>query len=195
MSDETYVHPSAIVDQGAHIGAGTKIWHFCHVSSGAHVGDKCVIGQNVFIGNVTIGNGVRIQNNVSVYDGVTLEDYVFCGPSCVFTNVINPRSEVNRKHEFRPTRVKRGATIGANSTIICGNTIGSYVMIGAGAVVTTDLPDYALALGVPARRVAWMCACGVRLGDTAPGHPISCIACARMYVERDGKLEPLESKK
>ena len=186
---EPFVHPSSIVDAGAHVGAGTKIWHFTHVSAGAHIGADCVIGQNVYVGNVTVGDGVRIQNNVSIYDGVTLEDHVFCGPSCVFTNVIYPRSEVSRKHEFRPTRVKRGATIGANATIICGNTVGAYAMIGAGAVVTSDLPDYALVVGVPARRIAWVCACGIRLGDTAPGQVITCIACARMYIEKDGKLE------
>lgn len=159
-----FVHPSATIDPGAEIGEGTKIWHYSHVMSGAKIGRNCVLGQNVFIGrNVCIGNGVKIQNNVSVYEGVELEDYVFCGPSMVFTNVINPRSEVERKSEYRRTLVKRGATLGANCTIICGVTIGKYAFVGAGAVVTKDVPDYALVVGVPARIVGWVCECGEKL--------------------------------
>src|SRR5205085_8311552 len=155
------VHESAYVDDGAQIGAGTKVWHFCHVMPGAVIGERCSIGQNVVVMPGTrIGNNVKIQNNVSIYEGVTLEDDVFCGPSCVFTNVMNPRSHVSRKHEYRPTLVKRGSSIGANATIVCGVTLGEYAFIGAGAVVTSDVPSYALMVGVPARRVGWMCQCG-----------------------------------
>jgi UDP-2-acetamido-3-amino-2,3-dideoxy-glucuronate N-acetyltransferase len=157
-------HPSAIVDEGASIGDETKIWHFSHVCAKAVIGSGCSLGQNVFVANdVVIGDNVRIQNNVSVYDAVTLENDVFCGPSMVFTNVINPRSHVTRKHEYKRTLVRRGATIGANATIVCGNTIGRYAMIGAGSVVTHDVPDFALEIGVPARRVGWICQCGIRL--------------------------------
>jgi len=163
---EYFVHPSSFVDEGAKIGAGTKIWHFCHVMRGAQIGENCVLGQNVFVGrNVRIGNRVKIQNNVSVYEGVILEDEVFCGPSMVFTNVINPRSEIERKSEFKTTLVKRGATLGANCTIVCGVTIGRYAFIGAGAVVTKDVPDYALMVGVPARQVGWMSRHGHRLTE------------------------------
>ena len=163
MSDY-FLHPSSFVDDGVEIGAGTKIWHFCHVMSGARIGGNCVLGQNVFVGrNVVIGNGVKIQNNVSVYEGVILEDNVFCGPSMVFTNVINPRSEIERKTEFKTTLVKRGATFGANCTIVCGVTIGRYAFVGAGAVVTKDVPDYALVVGVPAQQVGWMSRHGHRL--------------------------------
>jgi UDP-2-acetamido-3-amino-2,3-dideoxy-glucuronate N-acetyltransferase len=147
-----FVHESSYVDEGAEIGAGTKIWHFCHVMSGAKIGKNCSLGQNVNVGSrAVIGDGVKIQNNVSVYDGVIIEDGVFCGPSCVFTNVINPRSFIERKHEYRKTLVKRGAAIGANATILCGVTIGEYALVGAGAVVTRDVPDYALVYGNPAR--------------------------------------------
>jgi UDP-2-acetamido-3-amino-2,3-dideoxy-glucuronate N-acetyltransferase len=160
------VHDTAIVDDGAQIGTGTQIWHWVHVCSGAVIGRDCSLGQNVFVANdVRIGNDVRIQNNVSVYDGVTLEDGVFCGPSCVFTNVINPRSFVSRKDEYRPTLVRTGASIGANATIVCGNTLGAYSFIAAGAVVTTSVPDYALMAGVPARRIGWMGKAGERLRD------------------------------
>jgi len=163
MSDY-FLHPSSFVDEGAVIGKGTKIWHFSHVMSGARIGEYCVLGQNVFVGrNVVIGNRVKIQNNVSVYEGVILEDEVFCGPSMVFTNVINPRSEIERKTEFKTTLVKRGATLGANCTIVCGVTIGRYAFVGAGAVVTKDVPDYALVVGVPARQVGWMSRHGHRL--------------------------------
>ncbi|HID34311.1 MAG TPA: N-acetyltransferase [Anaerolineae bacterium] len=159
-----FVHPTAVVDEGAQIGGGTRIWHFSHIMPTARIGEGCNLGQNVFVDNNTvIGNRVKIQNNVSVYNGVVLEDYVFCGPSMVFTNVINPRSEIERKREFKQTLVRRGATIGANATILCGVTIGRYALIGAGAVVTSDVPDYALMLGVPARQVGWVSRHGHRL--------------------------------
>jgi UDP-2-acetamido-3-amino-2,3-dideoxy-glucuronate N-acetyltransferase len=159
-----YVHPSSIIDQPCTIGKGTKIWHFCHVMAGAQIGDNCTLGQNVMVANnVTIGNNVKIQNNVSVYEGVELEQDVFCGPSCVFTNVINPRSQINRHHDYQVTLVRRGATLGANATIICGITIGQYAFIGAGSVVTRDVPDYALILGVPGVRKGWMSRHGYQL--------------------------------
>ena len=174
------VHPSSIVDAGAVIGEGTRIWHWVHVCGGARIGEGCSLGQNVFVGNqVSIGRNVRIQNNVSIYDGVTLEDDVFCGPSAVFTNVINPRSHVSRKDEYRQTRVRRGASLGANCTIVCGSTIGEYAFIGAGAVVTGDVSAHALMVGVPARRLGWMCACGVRL--TQADGVATCESCATGY--------------
>ena len=158
------VHPSAIVDDGAVLGDGCRVWHFAHISAGARIGQGCSFGQNVFVANdVRIGNGVKIQNNVSVYDAVTLEDEVFCGPSMVFTNVVNPRAAVSRRSEYRPTRVRRGATLGANCTIVCGVTIGQSAFIGAGAVVNRDVPDFALMLGVPARQAGWMSRHGERL--------------------------------
>lgn len=158
------VHPSAIVDEGAHIGDGSRIWHWVHVCGGAVIGTGCSLGQNVFVGNdVVIGNNVKIQNNVSVYDAVRLEDDVFCGPSMVFTNVYNPRSAIARKAEYRQTLVKQGATLGANCTIVCGVTIGRFAFVGAGAVVNRDVPDYALMAGVPARRIGWMDETGTRL--------------------------------
>jgi len=165
MSEQNYfVHESAYADQPCEIGAGTKIWHFSHVQTGAKIGERCILGQNVNVANdVVIGNNVKIQNNVSVYTGVELEDDVFCGPSCVFTNVINPRSQINRHSQYLRTLVKRGATLGANSTIVCGATVGRYAFIGAGAVVRGDVPDYALMLGVPAARKAWMSRHGHRL--------------------------------
>lgn len=163
-SAEIFVHSSAIVDEGATIGKGTKVWHWTHVSGGAEIGENCSFGQNVYIGNdVKIGNNVRVQNNVSIYDGVVLEDDVFCGPSMVFTNVINPRSHVSRKNEYKPTVVKKGASIGANVTIVCGNTISEYAFIGAGSVVTKDVPAYALMVGNPAKQLGWLCRCGERL--------------------------------
>ena len=159
-----WAHDSAIVDDGAVIGRDTSIWHFCHVSGGARIGNRCSLGQNVYVGNdVSIGDGCKIQNNVSVYDAVTLEDDVFCGPSMVFTNVHNPRSEVARKDEYRPTIVRRGATLGANCTIVCGNTIGEYAFVGAGALVSFNVKAYALVVGVPAKQVGWMSAFGTRL--------------------------------
>ena len=159
------IHESSYVDQPVQIGEGTSIWHFCHILGEVAIGRRCSIGQNVMIGpRVTVGDSCKIQNNVSLYEGVTLEDDVFCGPSCVFTNVLNPRSAISRKNEFRPTLVKRGATIGANATIVCGHSIGSCAFIAAGAVVTKDVPDFALMAGVPARRIGWMSRAGARLG-------------------------------
>jgi UDP-2-acetamido-3-amino-2,3-dideoxy-glucuronate N-acetyltransferase len=158
------IHPTAIVDAGAQIGDNTRVWHWVHICSGAQIGEACSFGQNVFVGNdVVIGNNVKVQNNVSVYDAVRLEDDVFCGPSVVFTNVYNPRSAIARKNEYRATIVRRGVTLGANSTIVCGSTIGEHAFVGAGAVVNSDVPAYALMLGVPARRRGWMCVCGVQL--------------------------------
>jgi UDP-2-acetamido-3-amino-2,3-dideoxy-glucuronate N-acetyltransferase len=166
MGKDFFVHPSSYVDEPSEIGPGTKIWHFSHVLKGARIGERCVLGQNVSVAeDVMIGNNVKIQNNVSVYTGVILEDDVFCGPSCVFTNVINPRSQIVRHHLYERTLVRRGATIGANSTIVCGATIGRYAFIGAGAVVRGDVPDYALMLGVPAQRKGWMSRHGHRLKD------------------------------
>jgi UDP-2-acetamido-3-amino-2,3-dideoxy-glucuronate N-acetyltransferase len=188
MIDPTaYVHPSAFVDEGARLGAGTKVWHFCHVMPGAVIGARCSLGQNVVVMNgVRIGDNVKIQNNVSVYEGVELEDDVFCGPSMVFTNVINPRSHVSRKHEYRPTRVRRGASIGANATIVCGVTLGEYAFVGAGSVVTRDVPAYALVVGVPARHVGWMCQCGERLPlpVATPDAAVRsrCEACGTRYL-------------
>jgi UDP-2-acetamido-3-amino-2,3-dideoxy-glucuronate N-acetyltransferase len=173
------VHESAYVDDGATIGAGTKVWHFCHVLGGAVIGERCSLGQNVVVMNGTrIGNNVKIQNNVSIYEGVELEDDVFCGPSMVFTNVLNPRSHVSRRNEYRRTHVRRGATIGANATIVAGTTLGEYAFIGAGAVVAKDVQDYALMIGVPARRIGWMCQCGERLPDSGRG---TCAACGSTY--------------
>jgi UDP-2-acetamido-3-amino-2,3-dideoxy-glucuronate N-acetyltransferase len=189
MSDY-FVHESSYVDADCTIGAGTKIWHFCHVMSGARIGPRCNIGQNVVVSpGVTIGANVKIQNNVSVYTGVVLEDDVFCGPSMVFTNVVTPRSHVSRKSEYQQTLVKRGATLGANSTIVCGHTIGRYAFVGAGAVVTRDVPDYALVVGNPGRIAGWMCDCGVKLaaGSRVPA-AASCRTCGASYVGRDGVL-------
>ncbi len=166
MNADYFVHSSAYIDQPCRIGAGTKIWHFCHVMSGARIGQRCILGQNVHVANdVVIGDNVKIQNNVSIYTGVELEDDVFCGPSCVFTNVVNPRSQVVRHHLYESTLVRRGATIGANATVVCGATIGRYAFIGAGAVVRGDVPDYALMLGVPATQKGWMSRHGHRLGE------------------------------
>ena len=186
-----FVHESSYVDDGATIGSGTKIWHFCHVMPGAEIGERCSLGQNVVVMPGTkIGTNVKIQNNVSVYEGVVLEDDVFCGPSCVFTNVGTPRSHVSRKGEYEQTLVKRGASIGANATVVCGSTLGEYAFIGAGAVVTSDVPPYALMVGVPARRVGWMCYCGerLRLGDGAG----TCKRCQRRYREENGRLESID---
>ncbi len=182
-----FVHESSYVDEGAIVGEGTKIWHFSHVLPGAKIGQHCSFGQNVNIGSdVIIGNNVKIQNNVSVYDSVILEDDVFCGPSMVFTNVVNPRSHVSRKDEFRATLVKQGASIGANATVVCGHTIGKYAFIGAGAVVTRDVPDYALMYGNPARQHGWACQCGVKLD--LQGYEATCKTCDNRYALVDGLL-------
>jgi len=182
------VHPTAIVDDGARIGEGTRIWHWVHVSAGARIGRACSFGQNVYVGNrVIIGDNVKVQNNVSIYDNVTLEDGVFCGPSMVFTNVYNPRAEVSRKDEYRDTLVKRGATLGANCTIVCGATIGEYAFIGAGAVVNRDVPAFALMLGVPARQAGWMSRHGERLKLPLTGNAEAiCPQTGDRYVLRDG---------
>ena len=184
-----YVHESSYVDESAVIGSGTKIWHFSHILSNSIIGKSCVIGQNVSIGpNVVIGNKCKIQNNVSIYKGVILEDEVFCGPSCVFTNVYNPRAFIERKNEFRPIIVKKGATIGANSTIVCGTTIGTYAFVGAGAVVKNDVPANALVVGVPARQIGWVCRCGVSLKQVKNNKPI-CSSCGKKYKISKNKLE------
>jgi UDP-2-acetamido-3-amino-2,3-dideoxy-glucuronate N-acetyltransferase len=184
---DVFVHASSFVDDGATIGAGSKVWHFSHVMPGAVIGERCNLGQNVVVMPGTrLGNNVKVQNNVSIYEGVELEDDVFCGPSCVFTNVLNPRSHVSRKHEYRRTLVRRGASIGANATIVCGVTLGEYAFIGAGAVVTSDVPAFGLMVGVPARRVGWMCQCGERLA--LAGGVATCAACGARYAEAAGVL-------
>lgn len=187
------IHPSAIVDAGASLGPDTRVWHFAHVCAGARIGAACSLGQNVFVANdVVIGDRVKIQNNVSVYDAVTLEDDVFCGPSMVFTNVHNPRAAVERKHEYRRTLVKRGATVGANATIVCGVTIGEYAFIGAGAVVTRDVPDYALMAGVPARQIGWMSRHGERLSLRLGGNGEAlCPHTGDLYLLEDGVCMPV----
>jgi UDP-2-acetamido-3-amino-2,3-dideoxy-glucuronate N-acetyltransferase len=187
-SKDYFVHESSYIDEEVEIGAGTKIWHFSHVLSGSRIGENCNIGQNVVIGpEVCIGSGCKIQNNISIYKGVTLEDEVFCGPSMVFTNVYNPRSGIRRMEELRTTLVKKGASIGANATLLCGITIGCYSFIGAGAVVLKDVPDYALVVGNPGKQKGWMCECGVRLDDD-----LTCPACDKRYVEHGDHIKPLQ---
>ena len=194
MSD-FFVHESAYVDDGAVVGTGTKIWHFCHVMAGAVIGARCSLGQNVVVmPGTTLGNNVKVQNNVSIYEGVELEDDVFCGPSMVFTNVTNPRSHVSRKSEYKRTLVKRGASIGANATIVCGATLGEFAFIGAGAVVTKDVVPYAMMAGVPARRIGWMCQCGEKL-PKASGDALGCAACGASYRETTTGLESLDGVK
>jgi len=189
MKKDYFIHPTAFIDEPAVIGPKTQIWHFSHVMSGARIGERCIIGQNVFIGpRVVLGNNIKIQNNVSVYEGVILEDDVFCGPSMVFTNVFNPRSFISRKKEFRQTLVKRGATIGANATIVCGHTIGRYALIGAGSVVTREVPDYALVYGNPARVEGWVCQCAVSIAFRSG--KATCSACGKHYrKDRKGVKE------
>lgn len=208
MSDY-FVHESSYVDENVAIGEGTKIWHFSHILSGAIIGKNCIIGQNVCVERgVTIGNGCKLQNNVSVYKGVTLEDAVFCGPSCVFTNVYNPRAFIERKSEFLATLVKTGATIGANATIVCGGTIGKYALVAAGAVVKKDVPDYAVVAGVPARQVGWACRCGTTLrangeGLMAKGETeaedrgeaaMTCSYCGNEYRLENGQFTVIREK-
>lgn len=185
-----FAHESAVIDQPCEIGAGTKIWHFTHVMQGARIGRGCVLGQNVMVASeVVVGDNVKVQNNVSLYTGVTVEDDVFIGPSAVLTNVVTPRSHVSRKHEFAPTRLRCGATIGANATIVCGVTIGRYAFVGAGAVVTRDVPDFALVYGNPARRRGWVCWCGVPLPET-----LTCPSCGRRYVQQGEILREAEGR-
>ena len=185
-----YQHPSAIVDEGAQIGEGSRVWHFVHVCGGARIGKGVSLGQNVFVGNrVSIGDRCKIQNNVSVYDNVTLEEGVFCGPSMVFTNVYNPRSLIERKEEYRNTLVKRGATLGANCTLVCGVTVGEFAFVGAGAVITQDVPAYALMVGVPARQIGWMSEYGEQLDLPLSGSGEAiCPHTGARYVLRDGRV-------
>ncbi len=185
------IHPSAIVDEGAKIGDSSRVWHFSHVCGGAKIGEKCSLGQNVFVGNhVVIGNNVKIQNNVSVYDAVTIEDDVFCGPSMVFTNVYNPRSAVIRKDEYRKTLIKRGATLGANSTVVCGTTVGAYAFVGAGALINKDVPDFALMVGVPAKQIGWMSRFGERLDLPLKGNAEAiCPHTQEKYLLIDGQCK------
>jgi len=188
------VHSTAIVDDGAQIGAGTTVWHWVHICGGAKIGEKCSFGQNVFVGNnVTIGNNVKVQNNVSIYDNVFIEDDVFCGPSMVFTNVYNPRSAVSRKNEYRDTFVKRGATLGANCTIVCGSTIGEFAFIGAGAVINKDVKPYALMVGVPARQIGWMSEFGERLDLPLSGDAQTiCKNTGKKYILNNGVVSKVE---
>lgn len=184
-----FIHNSAFVDEGAIIGAGTSVWHFSHVREGAKIGEGCTIGQNVYIGDgVKIGKEVKIQNNVSVYEGVEIGDYVFLGPSAVLTNVINPRSEFPRKDEYKKTIIKDGATVGANATIVCGVTLGRSCFIGAGAVVTKDIQDFALVYGTPAKNAGWICACGVKIEFQGSSDKTSCSACNRVYVNNENNV-------
>lgn len=184
--DKYFVHETSFIDNDVEIGEGTKIWHFCHIQSGVRIGKKCSFGQNVNVANnVVVGDGVKVQNNVSLYEGVELQDYVFCGPSCVFTNVLTPRAKYPRGHEgYKKTVVGEGASIGANATIVCGHTIGKWALIGAGAVVTSNVPAHALMLGVPARRKGWACECGELLPET-----LVCENCGRKYKETKNGLE------
>jgi UDP-2-acetamido-3-amino-2,3-dideoxy-glucuronate N-acetyltransferase len=193
-----FIHPSSYIDDGAEIGSGTKIWHFCHVMPGAKIGHNCNLGQNVLVSpGVLIGNNVKIQNNVSLYTGVAIEDDVFLGPSMVFTNVVNPRSHVIRKSEYKNTLVRRGASIGANATIVCGVTLGRYCFVGAGSVVTRDVPDYALVYGNPARLRGWMCQCGVQLEFSIQDdlELATCLRCGDRYTKSGKLVQPVEKEK
>ena len=192
-----FVHESSYVDEGAQVGAGTKIWHFCHVMGSARIGERCNIGQNVFVAaDVIIGNDVKIQNNVSLYTGVVVEDDAFLGPSMVLTNVINPRSHVSRKDEYKTTLIKKGASVGANATILCGVTLGRYCFVGAGAVVTRSVPDYGLVYGNPGRVQGWMCQCGIRLEfETVNGQEQAlCPECGERYLKRGQVVSPIEKE-
>lgn len=196
IEDRFFVHESSYIDDGVQIGEGSKIWHFSHILSNTKVGKNCIIGQNVTIGpDVSLGERCKVQNNVAIFKGVTLEDEVFCGPSCVFTNVYNPRAFIERKHEFRPTLVKRGATIGANATIICGTTVGRYAMVAAGAVVKSDVKDYAVVAGVPAKQIGWACKCGTTLNFARKKPDVKeakiraeCDYCGNEYSLLDGRF-------
>jgi len=191
VSSEAFMHETAVIDENVTIGAGTKIWHFSHVLSGSIIGEGCNIGQNVVVGpDVIIGRQCKIQNNVSVFKGVKLEDGVFCGPSMVFTNVYNPRAQLRKMDQLRTTLVKKGATIGANATIICGNIIGRYAFIGAGTVITRNVPDYALVVGNPAKQIGWACECGERLSED-----LECLACGKAYRKAGESIEPFEKRK
>jgi UDP-2-acetamido-3-amino-2,3-dideoxy-glucuronate N-acetyltransferase len=187
---DVFVHETSYIDENVKVGEGTKIWHFSHILKDCKIGKDCSFGQNVVVGpNVIVGNKVKIQNNVSVYEGVTLEDGVFCGPSCVFTNVHNPRSEIERKHEYRKTLVKRGATLGANCTIVCGITIGKFAFIGAGAVISKDVPDYALMVGVPGKQIGWMSEYGEKLDLPLTGNAVAkCKHTNKVYELQDNKI-------
>jgi UDP-2-acetamido-3-amino-2,3-dideoxy-glucuronate N-acetyltransferase len=185
-----WAHPSAVIDQPATIGDGTKVWHFCHVMSGACIGARCVLGQNVFVaGRVSVGDGCKVQNNVSLYDGVQLADEVFVGPSAVFTNVLSPRAFIARGTEYLTTKVDRGATVGANATIVCGCRIGVYAFVAAGAVVTRDVPGYAIVMGVPAKQVGWVCSCGERLVENAL-NMFACAVCGQRFQLAESRLTP-----
>ena len=187
---EYFVHESSVVDEGVTIGAGSRIWHFCHIQTGAVIGDNCSLGQNVNVSNnVRMGNGCKLQNNVSLYEGVELEDYVFCGPSCVFTNDLTPRAKYPKgRAGYKKTLIREGASIGANATVVCGHTVGRWALIGAGAVVTSDVPDHALMLGIPARRAGWACECGAILPEN-----LACPVCGRRYREGENGLTEEEN--
>ncbi|RVU42158.1 N-acetyltransferase [Lujinxingia sediminis] len=187
---EAWAHPSAIIDEGAHLGGGTRVWHFAHVCAGATIGQRCSLGQNVYVApSAKIGDGVKIQNNVSIYDGVILDDDVFCGPSVVFTNVRHPRAHVSRRHAYQTTRICRGATLGANATVVCGVEVGEFAFVGAGAVVTADVAPYALVVGQPARQIGWSCRCGLTL--PAPESQCTCTECGQRYTLSEGTLKPV----
>ena len=188
-TQDFFVHPTATIDQPCQIGPGTKVWHYTHVMKGAVIGDSCTIGQGVFVAsNARLGNNVKVQNNVSVYEGVVCEDDVFLGPSMVFTNVCNPRAQISRRAQYQKTLVKRGATVGANATLLCGITVGEYAFIGAGAVVTREVPANALVLGNPARQTGWACKCGVKLGGSDGDPALQCAECGARYEVQDGQL-------
>lgn len=193
MSGDFFAHETAVVDEPSRIGAGTRIWHFCHVMPHAVIGARCNFGQNCFVGaRVTVGDDVKVQNNVSLYEGTTIEDDVFLGPSCVLTNVTNPRSQVNRRALYEETRIRRGATIGANATVVCGVTVGRYAFVGAGAVVTSDVPDYALVVGVPARQTGWMSRHGHKLALSTPGDVAACPESGLRYELRPDGVRCLD---